>query len=99
MTPQEFRANPLFRDELSTIVSNHILVIALDTIASRFDGADAPLEAPEVASVRLHSQIAARHQFVTELLELAEPLPKEEKEQPMTFGTQHSVEEFDQAPV
>lgn len=96
MTARQYRDDPQLREQLALALHEHALDIALTLVESRFDLADAMINAPEVSSVRLLSQNVGRKQVRRELIELTQPWPAEEKEQAMTFGTKHSVEEFDQ---
>lgn len=96
MTSDEFRRESRLRSELADVLSNETLQQAIAIITAQDIGKDATIEADALVSVRVLSQRVGREQAFTLLQELTLPLPKEEKPPPETFGTGHTVEEFDQ---
>lgn len=96
MTDRQFREDARLREALALALHDGALDLALTIVEQRYDRIDAQPEAPGRVSMRLLSQSVGRKQVRPELTALTQPWPEEEKEREMTFGTKHSVEEFDQ---
>lgn len=97
MDEKQFRQDARLRENLALALHDGAFDIALTIVEQRYDRIDAQPEAPGRVSMRLLSQSVGRKQVRPELMALTQPWPAEEKELAMTFGTKHSVEEFDQA--
>lgn len=96
MTAIEFRKKGEYRNALAEILGNEVLQQAIAIITADDIGKDANLDAPEVVSVRVLSQRVGREQAFSILQELALPLPAAQRPPIETFGTPHTIEEFDQ---
>jgi hypothetical protein len=87
MTPAElFRSSDVLRSDLRTLLESDTFNRARAIIESVARGKDAPLDAPEIYSVRLLSTRSARESVFDELEELTQPLPQQSSEQMDDFG-------------
>lgn len=97
VTAQQFRADGDKRMALFDVIhSNPILLEALACIT------EVPTEAPPLGTsptdlARMLGEIQERLRIVPKLLELSTPLPQPQPQPRETFGTSHTVDEFDQA--
>lgn len=83
MSPHEqFRSNPVLRGRLAELLNDPVMQQALLLVERGEQGiVDVELGAPEIASVRLLSQQAARSGMLGDLQILATPMPT-----PVTLG-------------
>lgn len=99
MNALEFRSNGDYRAALADLLGNEVLQQAIAIITANDIGIDAPIESDPILSVRILSQRAGREQAFSLLQELAMPIPDNPITPPETFGTKHTIDEFDQPPL
>jgi hypothetical protein len=96
MNALEFRSKGEYRIALADLLSNEVLQQAIAIITADDIGKDALVDADPIVSVRTLSQRVGREQAFTLLQELAMPIPDQQTTPPETFGTKHTVDDFDQ---
>ena len=96
MNSLEFRQDASLREYMQSVVSDPRFLVALDVVKNFGEETDAETTSDPIVSVRLLSQAVGRAHFVRDLKMLAQPVIPPESMPSETFGTKHSVEDFDQ---
>lgn len=99
MNALEFRNNSDYRIALADVLSNEVFQQAVAIITADDIGRDSLVDADPIVSVRILSQRVGREQAFGLLQELTMPIPETPIAPPETFGTKHTIDEFDQPPV
>lgn len=98
MSPaDQFRSDSDKRFALEEVLSNPILQEAFAIVSEV--PTDVILGLSVVDTGRLLGEIQANARFVPKLLELSTPLPPQKAQPSESFGTPHTVDEFDQVTV
>lgn len=96
MNALEFRSNSDYRLALADVLSNEVFQQAVAIITADDIGRDSLVDADPIVSVRILSQRVGREQAFGLLQELTMPIPETPVAPPETFGTKHTIDEFDQ---
>lgn len=100
MTSDEYRQDPAYRDELAKVMTNPALQQALAIVKSKGVDVQIPLGMAALDHARALAEIQTRALVIAELLQMTTTMPDEPDERKSeTFGTAHTVEEFDNPTI